>query len=113
MPQSTVWIRMDGLMCNIGLKMMSKFEEHHPSGLPHPFYDSDKGPCDFWLLGMLKGFLTDREFNSNDEIQELIALVWNELPFDDVQSIFRNWMNDKGINMSLRQSQRRIIGNLY
>jgi hypothetical protein len=90
MPEATFWVRMDGLICEIGLKMVSKFEKYHLSGLLHPLYAPDISPCDFWLFGVLKGLLTDRESNSNDEIQELIASVWNELPFDDVQSTFRN-----------------------
>jgi hypothetical protein len=29
----------------------------------------------------------------NDEIEEGIAKVWDELTFDEVQSLFPNWMN--------------------
>jgi hypothetical protein len=38
---------------------------------------------------MLKGILRDREFNSNDDIEEVIALLWNGLTFDDVGSTFQ------------------------
>jgi hypothetical protein len=41
---------------------------------------------------MLKQILRDREFSSSDEIKEAIAQVWNNLTFDDVQSVFREWI---------------------
>jgi hypothetical protein len=31
--------------------------------------------------------------NSSDEIEEAIAKVWDELTFDEVQSLLGNWMN--------------------
>jgi hypothetical protein len=37
---------------------------------------------------MLKGILSDREFASNDETGEGVALGWNDLTFNDVQSDF-------------------------
>jgi hypothetical protein len=42
---------------------------------------------------MSKELLKDREFNSNDGIEEVIAWVWNDLTFDDVQSVFYNRMS--------------------
>jgi hypothetical protein len=42
---------------------------------------------------MLKGILKDREFHSRDEIEEVITMAWNDLTFDEVQSVFHNWMN--------------------
>jgi hypothetical protein len=41
---------------------------------------------------MLKQNLSDRELSSTDEIEDAIAQVWNDLTFDDVQSVFRDWM---------------------
>jgi hypothetical protein len=37
--------------------------------------------------------LKDREFNSSDEIEEAIAKVWDEFTFDEVESVFHNWMS--------------------
>jgi histone-lysine N-methyltransferase SETMAR len=71
----------------------SKFEKHHVSRLSHPSYSPDISPCDFWLFGILKGVLKDREPNSSNEIEEAIVRVWVELIFDEVQSVFHNWMN--------------------
>jgi hypothetical protein len=42
---------------------------------------------------MLKGILKDREFHSHDEIEEAIKVAWSELIFNEVKSIFHNWMN--------------------
>jgi hypothetical protein len=36
--------------------------------------------------------MKDREFHSHDEIEEAIAVAWNGLTFEDVQSVFYNWM---------------------
>jgi hypothetical protein len=41
---------------------------------------------------MLQQILRDREFSSSDEVEDTIAAVWNDLTFDDVQSVFRNWI---------------------
>jgi hypothetical protein len=38
----------------------------------------DTSPCSVWPFEMLKGILNDREFKSNDEIEEAIALGWND-----------------------------------
>jgi hypothetical protein len=29
----------------------------------------------------------------HDEIEEAITMAWNDLKFDEVQSVFHNWMN--------------------
>jgi hypothetical protein len=42
---------------------------------------------------MLKGVLKNREFHSHDEIEEAIMMARNDLTFDEVQAVFRNWMN--------------------
>jgi hypothetical protein len=55
----------------------------------HPSYSPDIGPCDFWLFGMLKGVLKDRELNPSEEIEEAIRKIWNELIFNEVQSLLQ------------------------
>jgi hypothetical protein len=42
---------------------------------------------------MLKGILKDRELHSHDETEEMITMTWNDLTFDEVQSVFHNWIN--------------------
>jgi hypothetical protein len=41
---------------------------------------------------MLQQILRDREISSSDEIEDAIAQVWNDLTFDDVQGVFRDWI---------------------
>jgi hypothetical protein len=41
----------------------------------------------------LKGILKDREFHSHGETEEAITVAWNDLTFEDVQSIFYDWMH--------------------
>jgi hypothetical protein len=43
-------------------------------------------------FGLLKGMIKDREFHSHEGIKEAIPVGWDDLTFDDVQSIFRDWM---------------------
>jgi hypothetical protein len=93
MPFAFFWVHMDNSMGHNGSKVVSKFDKHHMVRLPHPSYSRDLSPCDFWLFWMLKGILKDQEFHAHDEIEEAITMAWNDLTFDEVQSIFHNWMN--------------------
>jgi hypothetical protein len=45
---------------------------------------------------VLKGVLKDRGSNSSDDIEEAIARVWDELTFDEGQTVFHNWMGRLG-----------------
>jgi hypothetical protein len=42
---------------------------------------------------MMKGVLKDRKFDSSSKIEQTITKAGNELTFDDVQSVFYNWMS--------------------
>jgi hypothetical protein len=83
---------MDDSTCHKGSKVASKFEQHHIFRLPHPPYSPEISLCDFWLFGLLKGIMKDREFHSHEEIEEAIPVAWNDLTFEDVQNIFYDWM---------------------
>jgi hypothetical protein len=89
MPQLTLWVHMDNFMCPNGSKVVSKFEKHDRSRLLHPPDSPGISPRDFWLFGMLKGILKHRGGKSNDEINQAIPSAWNDLIFDEVQSVFR------------------------
>jgi transposase len=75
-----------------GLKVTSKIKKNRISRMPHSPYSPDINPYDFWFFGMLKQILRDREFSSSGEIEDAIAQICNDLTFDDVQSIFRDWI---------------------
>jgi hypothetical protein len=44
---------------------------------------------------MLKRVLRDHQFDSSNEIEEAIRItkVWDEFFFDEVQTVFHNWMS--------------------
>jgi hypothetical protein len=90
---ATFWAHVDNSMWHNGSKVVSQFDKHHIARLPHLPYSPDLSACDFWLFGMLKGILNDREFHSLDEIEGAITMTRNDLTFDQVQSVFHNWMN--------------------
>jgi hypothetical protein len=92
-PGSTFLVQMDNSMCHNEAKIISEFQKHHLARMPHSPYSPYISPCDFWLFGMLKGILKDREFASSEEIEVAIAGVWNDLTSDDMQSVFPNWMS--------------------
>jgi hypothetical protein len=76
------WIKSE-----IKIREASCFIIQHPSNSP------DISSCDLWLSGMLTGVLKNHKFNSTDEIEEDVTKVWDELIFDEVQSVFHNWMS--------------------
>jgi hypothetical protein len=90
-PQATFRVYVDNSMCHNGSKVASKFKKYHISRLLHPPYSPGISARDFWFFGMLKRILNGCESNSSDEIEEAITKVWDELTFDEVQSVFHNW----------------------
>jgi hypothetical protein len=86
-PLATFWVHMDNSMGQTLRQNLIGIT------LPHQPYSPNLSPCDFRLFGMLKGILKDQEFHSHDEIEEAIEMAWNDFTFDEVQSVFHNWMN--------------------
>jgi histone-lysine N-methyltransferase SETMAR len=80
-------------MCHIGSNVASKFEKYHVSRLSQSPYSPDISPCDFWFFGMLKAVLKGREFNSSNKVEQAITKVFDELTFDELQSVFCNGRN--------------------
>jgi hypothetical protein len=62
--------------------------------MPHPADSPSISPCDFWSFATLKEILKDPVFNSNNEIGQAIASVWNDLTFGDVLRVFHSSMRD-------------------
>jgi hypothetical protein len=60
--------------------------------LPRPAYSPDLSPCDFWVFGMLKENMTNRAFQTVEEMLEAVILIWNKVSFEQLQSVFLNWM---------------------
>jgi hypothetical protein len=93
-PHATFWVHVDNSLCHNKSKVAPKFERHLVSRSPHSPYSPNINPCDFWFfgIGVLKGILKDREFNSSGAIEGAITKVWDKVTFDEVQSVFHNWM---------------------
>jgi hypothetical protein len=71
---------------------MSKIEKNSISRIFHPLSSPEISSCDFWVFGTLKQILKDRELPSSDEIEDVIAQAWNDLTFDEVRSVVRDWI---------------------
>jgi histone-lysine N-methyltransferase SETMAR len=89
----TFWVHMNNSMCENGSKIISTFAKHHLLRMPHPPDSPDISPCDCWLFGLLKRIFKDREFSSSEQVEEAITPVWNDLSFEDVPSVFQNWVS--------------------
>jgi hypothetical protein len=57
----------------------------------HAPYSTDLSPCDFWFFGMAKGNRKDREFHAVQDLHRHLTEIWNDLTFEDVQSVFLEW----------------------
>jgi hypothetical protein len=44
------------------------------------------------LFGFLKEKLKEQELSTSDEITEAIATIWNDLVFEELQSVFSEWI---------------------
>jgi hypothetical protein len=68
-----------------------KFETKGLVRSPHPSYSPDRSPCDFWFFGMTKGKMKDRKFRTVQGLLGRLTEIWNDLTFEDVQSVFHEW----------------------
>jgi hypothetical protein len=74
----------DNSMSHDGNKISEKLAKRSIERVPHPPYFPDISPCNFWLFGMLKQKMKDREFQSQQTILIAVAKMWNDLTFADV-----------------------------
>jgi hypothetical protein len=85
-------VHMDNSMCHHGNKISEKLAKGSIERAPHPLCSPDISQCDFWLFGMLRQKMKDREFQSQQAILSLVAKMWNDPIFADVQRAFQEWM---------------------
>jgi hypothetical protein len=85
-------VHMDNSMCHNGNKISEKLTKGSIERAPHPLYSPDISSCDFWLFGMLKHKMKDREFQSQQVILSTVAKTWNDLTFAGVQRVFQEWI---------------------
>jgi hypothetical protein len=79
---------MDNSMCHSARKISLELEHKKIERAPHPAYSPDFSRCDFWPFGLLKEKLKEQELSISDEIIEAITTIWNEVTFEELQSVF-------------------------
>jgi hypothetical protein len=82
------FVHMDNSMYHNGRKVIDELENLKLDRVAHPPYSRKLSPCDFWLFGMLKQKTQDRVFGTTEEILMAIRNAWNEVTFEDLQSVF-------------------------
>jgi hypothetical protein len=82
-------VHIDNSMCQNGNKISEKLAKRSIERAPHPHYSPSISPCDSWLFGMLKHKMKDREFQGQQAILSVVAEMWNDLTFADVQRVFQ------------------------
>jgi hypothetical protein len=80
---------MGNSMCHNGDKICEKLAQRSIERVSHLFYSPDISPYDFWLFGMLKHNMKDREFESQQAILNAVCKKLADLNFADVQNAFR------------------------
>jgi hypothetical protein len=86
------FLHMDNLRCDNGKKITAEIEHRRLARAPHSPYSPDLSLYDFWLFGLMKHSLKDREIQG---VRALISALGNsrdDLTFEDVQTIFLDWM---------------------
>jgi transposase len=63
---------MDNSIYHNGRKVTDEFDNRKLQRVAHPPYSPDLSPCDFWLLGMLKQKMKDRELSEVEEITNAV-----------------------------------------
>jgi histone-lysine N-methyltransferase SETMAR len=87
----TIFVHMDHSESHDRGKTHRKFDMKGVRCAPHPPYSPNLSPCDFWFFGMAKGKVKDREFHTVQDRRRRFTEIWNDLTFEDVQSVFLEW----------------------
>jgi hypothetical protein len=83
---------MDNSMCHTTRKITLELEHTKIERVPHPTYSPDISPCHFLLFGFLKENLKEQELLTSDEIIEAFMTIWNDPSFEELQSVFSEWI---------------------
>jgi hypothetical protein len=59
---------------------------------PHPVHSPKWSPYDFWLFGMLKHWMTDRQLQSPKEMLDPVTERCEEITFEELQRVFLTWI---------------------
>jgi hypothetical protein len=74
-----------------GGKIQEKFDRKDLVRCPHPPYSPDLSLCNFESLEMAKEQIKDRECRTVQDILRCLTEICNDLTFEDVQFVFREW----------------------
>jgi hypothetical protein len=83
---------MDNSIYHNARKISLESEHNKIECVPHPAYSPDISPGDFWLSGFLKENLKEQELPTSDEIIEVITTIWNDVTFEELESVFSEWI---------------------
>jgi histone-lysine N-methyltransferase SETMAR len=59
--RGSFFLHMDNSLCDNSKKITAEIEHQRFARAPHPLYSPNLNPCDFWLFGLIKYSLKDRE----------------------------------------------------
>jgi hypothetical protein len=83
---------MDNSMCHNGTKVIDALNKANVIRALRLIDSLDLSPCDFWLFGMLKHQMTDRQLQNPKKILEKVTELWDEVAFEELQNVFLAWM---------------------
>jgi hypothetical protein len=66
----------------------AEFDRWRLGRAEHAPYSPELSPCDFWLFDFLKEKLKDRQLRGVQSLDQAITDLWDELTFEDVQTVF-------------------------
>jgi hypothetical protein len=87
----TFYIRTDHSKNPDGGKIQEKSDGKGSGRCPHPPYSPDPSPYDLWFFGIAKEKMKDRQFRAVQDFLPRLAEICNDLTFEDVQYVFREW----------------------
>jgi hypothetical protein len=85
-------LHMANSRCHNGKKKTAEIEYRRFARAPHPPHSPDLSPCDFWLFGLMKHSLKDREMQRVQALTSALTNMRDDLIFEDVQVVFLDWM---------------------
>lgn len=83
---------MDNCKIHNGVKSMTFLQAQKLDRVLHLAYSPHVSPCDFCLFGKCKNLLEEKEISSQDELINEINQLFNDISFEELQSIFDEWI---------------------
>jgi hypothetical protein len=83
---------MDNSMCHNARKIGLESEHSKFKRDPRTTYSPDISPRDFWSFGFLKEKLKEQELSTSSEIIEAMTTIWNDVTFEELQTVFSKWI---------------------